>query len=267
MRNPRHAVLVWADAISINQSDHNERSAQVEIMGEIYSKGMFMQNMTSVSASNHVIASFVWIWLGESGEDSDSAMEFVNSVGTREIENQDFRLEPSTWSAVRSLLNRPWWTRLWVVQETLLARRAVVNCGWKVAPFEFFVRLKEIQSQCVESVEPRLEPIQSGLITSFGVVLLDWNRLREELGRDRITIFQLVTVTSDFQCKERIDRIFTLRAMCCSQEQQVIEIDYSLCLRCVNVNVAKSIFKRLEVFGPLRTLQTHQQRKDTELGL
>jgi hypothetical protein len=41
MRNPRLDVWVWADAISINQSDGNERSAQVKIMGEIYSEGSF----------------------------------------------------------------------------------------------------------------------------------------------------------------------------------------------------------------------------------
>jgi Heterokaryon incompatibility protein (HET) len=44
MRHPQKPIIVWVDAISINQNDFEERNAQVKIMGQIYSKGMFLPN-------------------------------------------------------------------------------------------------------------------------------------------------------------------------------------------------------------------------------
>jgi hypothetical protein len=41
------------------------------------------------------------------------------------------------WKALRALINRPWFSRIWIIQEVALSRRAVVMCGrdelpWKV---------------------------------------------------------------------------------------------------------------------------------------
>ena len=39
--NQRDGVLVWVDAVCINQENNTERSEQVRIMGEIYAKGFY----------------------------------------------------------------------------------------------------------------------------------------------------------------------------------------------------------------------------------
>ena len=39
LRSSRHDVVVWADAISINQEDVNEKEYQIRMMGSIYAKG------------------------------------------------------------------------------------------------------------------------------------------------------------------------------------------------------------------------------------
>jgi hypothetical protein len=33
------------------------------------------------------------------------------------------------WSAVRSILQRPWFSRVWTFQEIVLAKKAVLCCG------------------------------------------------------------------------------------------------------------------------------------------
>jgi hypothetical protein len=40
LRRPDHAILLWADALCINQSDSSERTQQVRMMGEIYSNSL-----------------------------------------------------------------------------------------------------------------------------------------------------------------------------------------------------------------------------------
>ena len=38
------------------------------------------------------------------------------------------------------LLNRKWWHRAWIVQEVVLARKAVIMCGPDEVPWESFAK-------------------------------------------------------------------------------------------------------------------------------
>lgn len=42
--------------------------------------------------------------------------------------------------ALNALMHLPWWNRIWVVQETILPRRATVFCGKMHAPWELFAK-------------------------------------------------------------------------------------------------------------------------------
>lgn len=60
LRQPDHEILLWADALCINQADPSERTAQVGMMGDIYSN------------SRETI-----IWLGEPMLDEDIGSRFL----------------------------------------------------------------------------------------------------------------------------------------------------------------------------------------------
>jgi hypothetical protein len=104
---------IWADAICINQWDLDERGQQVSIMGDIY------RNAQNVHA-----------WLGNASPATDWALEYLNTIDadtwgkpwTTEAEDKPFY-------ALLALADRPWFTRLWVAQEVVLARRAWIHCG------------------------------------------------------------------------------------------------------------------------------------------
>ena len=104
-------------------------------------------------------AKCVWIWLGESENDSDNAMPFVPVLVSR---LRDF-LTPrehdtvlslsllariglpdwgsSIWTALGHLLTRPYFERVWVVQEVVYAQDAVVVCGGETLPWASFLGL------------------------------------------------------------------------------------------------------------------------------
>ncbi|PMD61096.1 heterokaryon incompatibility, partial [Hyaloscypha bicolor E] len=86
-------AYIWADAICINQHDLSERGAQVLLMTQIYSD-----------------ATMVAIWLGEHADDSILAVEKLIEIATHLV-------ELITWQAIFKLLDRPWFTRAWIVQE------------------------------------------------------------------------------------------------------------------------------------------------------
>jgi hypothetical protein len=118
MRSQHQYMTFWIDALSINQANVQEQNHQVQMMRQIYSK-----------------AHSVWIWLGEAdlGTHSDLAMQFLESqkpTVDKEFENPKF-WDPKRARAVSALFERTYWTRIWIVQEVLLARKATLLCGSK----------------------------------------------------------------------------------------------------------------------------------------
>jgi hypothetical protein len=146
LRNPDRSRTIWVDAICINQDDIEERGEQVKIMREIYS-----------SASRTVV------WLGVADEDSDTAFDIceqlVEDAQTPGYSGASFNAENNAPErteidkndeSVPNLLARSWWTRVWVVQEIVLAKDALVVCGKKEMDWRQFClaietgRLREI---------------------------------------------------------------------------------------------------------------------------
>jgi hypothetical protein len=111
IRDRKKRVTIWADAVCINQTDYQERSHQIRQMSSIY------------RAAARVI-----IWLGDSNEATDAAMDYLR---------HDIR--GGEWSHnvnVMELFCRPWWTRIWVIQEAASARHdPTIRCGNREIPW------------------------------------------------------------------------------------------------------------------------------------
>lgn len=112
-RSRKERVLLWVDALCIDQANDEERSHQVTQMKQIY------------QAAEKVV-----VWLGESSEDSDNAMDLLR-IGVHD----DFLPD----RAVIRLTTRSWWRRAWVLQEVAVARREPeVHCGTQCIPWSCF---------------------------------------------------------------------------------------------------------------------------------
>jgi hypothetical protein len=111
------AEYFWIDAICINQKNREERNQQVNIMGDIFS-----------------IAAYVLVWLGPWNDSSNFATDcIVHANLNADAEN----VFPETFKqkradSVRSLLNRRYWKRVWIIQELILAREIIVLCGTRL---------------------------------------------------------------------------------------------------------------------------------------
>lgn len=111
-------ILVWIDALCIDQQSRDERNEQVQLMAEIYAK-----------------ATQVAIWLGPSQNDSELAMGLLQDVAiARDDPREIIALLSSpnrlrAVGAVACLFQRDYWKRLWVVQEVFNARAIKVYCG------------------------------------------------------------------------------------------------------------------------------------------
>ncbi|UJO15419.1 hypothetical protein CLAFUW4_08427 [Fulvia fulva] len=133
LRNPSSDRVVWIASVCIDQADVHERSQQVSYMHFIYRHGR--SNL---------------IWLGEDDGTISEAAHALKML-VEELESDVIDLQSlcdtlygsagfimfsgtgfgTTFShdAVLGLYCRPWFSRLWIVQEITLARCNVCFCG------------------------------------------------------------------------------------------------------------------------------------------
>ena len=74
------------------------------------------------------------MWLGESDSVSSEAISILNRAGSgTKCENVYRRLFRGSYinasCAIYALCHREYWTRLWIVQEVILASEIVIQCG------------------------------------------------------------------------------------------------------------------------------------------
>jgi len=161
--------ILWIDAICIDQSNPKERGHQVDRMAEIYK-----------------LADQVIIWLGVSTDEIVVVMRAMQQLqartskcATHDWKTSDERwmsmwrsTQPlsdknGTWSTARqragmeAILARPWFERVWILQEIGYSRSAVCICGNTTVPARFLAIMPQLigvkpdaQSQAVLDIIP-----------------------------------------------------------------------------------------------------------------
>jgi hypothetical protein len=65
--------------------------------------------------------------------------------------------------AVKRLLRRDWWTRLWIVQEALLARELPFHYGRRQVRVESFIRFQEEYGRLKWDALPHLQALRKAI--------------------------------------------------------------------------------------------------------
>lgn len=117
LRRRREPRAIWIDAICINQADLAARSAQVLLMQHVYSR-----------------ASGVVVWLGEV---EPWGLRDLVEAASNSLESHNC-IHYGAVKVVSDILRRPWWTRVWVTQELVLARDVTVCCGSQTLRWDRF---------------------------------------------------------------------------------------------------------------------------------
>jgi hypothetical protein len=87
--------ILWVDAICIDQKNIQEKEQQIQFMAKIYGQ------------ANRVV-----VWLGETADNSNQALEEIRVAGSKISTNS---LDKETMQqAILALLQRPWFRRIWV---------------------------------------------------------------------------------------------------------------------------------------------------------
>ncbi|KAL6863291.1 hypothetical protein ACO1O0_003538 [Amphichorda felina] len=116
LRHETRPRVLWIDQICINQADSIEKADQVARMRVVY------------SAAERVI-----VWLGAAPREPppirlEASLHLFESPD-EELSPGRRRVLEDLAATVWDLMGRRWWSRVWVVQEVILARHAVFKSG------------------------------------------------------------------------------------------------------------------------------------------
>ncbi|KAH8757088.1 heterokaryon incompatibility protein-domain-containing protein, partial [Hyaloscypha finlandica] len=146
LRDHSFERIIWIDAICINQKNPQEQGHQVQLMAKIYSN-----------------AYRVIVWLGEEVVEIKGALEDIRLAANKELlGNSEKEINKQ---AILNLLQRPWFRRIWVLQEVAAARYVVIMCGsTEIDGYAFCLGVKSLQLTYMASPELQTLPSVTYLI-------------------------------------------------------------------------------------------------------
>ncbi|SCO53238.1 related to heterokaryon incompatibility protein het-6 [Fusarium fujikuroi] len=214
LRQKHQSVLLWVDSICINQLSPSERSHQVGLMKTIYSK-----------------AAAVHAYVGEMecGDDSTGteAMALLHDIEVNGICDILFHRNTSNISVLNKFFARPYFARLWVVQELLLAQSITIHCG------EASLKVtNDSMSQLYEQ----------------GVNVPSWVRFtgkaRSNAEQAPLDLRDLLAATSLCRVTDLRDKIFGLLGLISNDQASELSPDYELTVREVYIGVAAYLMQK-----------------------
>lgn len=193
----RHRVL-WIDSMCINQNDPEERNAQVQKMDQIY------------SSSQRTI-----VWLGPEYEGSRAMLELMGRFG--DLQDSLIKDEPPLTpfsTALNRLLQRPWFTRIWCIQEFILAQDVVFQCGQGSFGQKDLAKILVIKNELYSlSPEPQndigerertVKVFRQSIAETYNLFFWKANRL---LNSD-ISVLNLLYTFGDWAASDPRDKVF-----------------------------------------------------------
>lgn len=261
--------LLWVDYVCIDQQNETERTQQVSQMDATFGK-----------------ATQTVVWLGSSSEDSKLAMDFLRELNraavwirssfsswsrfpfgegatipvVRDIQNvldqalAALRNDDSTLlSAIGSLFERPWFRRVWVIQERVLSMDCVVYCGsehitwtefyggfWVLCGLRDYLNLVGTGQQDSSSLSIRLTGALD-LVTP--VAFTSGNSSLLQL----FSLLSRMAPKAQLQASDRRDYVYALLGLIDPDMSPSISVDYRKDWATVQTEVAKAC---LAYYGP-----------------
>lgn len=234
---------LWVDQICIDQSDSEDKASQVALMGDIYA-----------SATRTIV------WLGQNYQKSDLAMSHVEGIAEL-IRGYEFDAnlvtqtpvelgfpheDEQVWPAFQCLFSRPWWKRLWIIQEAIKAQDVVFVVGNQLASYDNFITLASAHERLIRLVVngTHVLGILTGLSKAFYCLRNETLGHIDEFRTGKsaavngkpgansaaqfaANMFGVLEFSRNQLCGEPVDRVYAILGLVGDYMRENIKIDYS----------------------------------------
>ncbi|KAI4862198.1 HET-domain-containing protein [Hypoxylon rubiginosum] len=276
--------VIWIDAICINQKDNEEKSTQVGMMGRIYSncqkailwlgedpRSLRVPRRSSPPQSVTARRAFRMLRILGQDKHINELPCFLAKRSTRDEAYPRLRAHPCFRHHFKSLIamtHLPWWTRIWVAQETVLPNRvefafASETCQYEV--FDNFLRYfsGHANSCCtpwLQELYDQYLPVQA-LIGDVGALVSVRQSLVEGA---KFTLLELRSTFWTSEATDQRDLIYALLGLANNwgDDMQPLKPNYSLPYAKV---VCEVFFRCVRQTKDLQALRGYRWLPDTGL--
>ncbi|WAO94874.1 HET domain-containing protein [Fusarium falciforme] len=214
IRRPREIRVIWIDSLCINQNDINERSVQVSQMGKIFSG-----------------AQKVHIYLGNNVDDKTLSDVFAVLGSMGSLYEFDTSLRTATRvQALKTLFSQTYFSRMWIIQEVLLAKAAELHWGTARIPWQTLS-------------EDHLRVMKKYGIARF---VPEWMRIQATTKnfRKSETLAELLFSAMGSTASNNRDKVYGIYGLLLDAEEEGLIVDYSLSVVQVFTNMATHLIKK-----------------------
>ncbi|TVY76061.1 Heterokaryon incompatibility protein 6 OR allele [Lachnellula suecica] len=236
--DPDAGLVLWVDALCINQEDVAERNSQVGMMGKIY------ENATEV---------IVWLGMPQEfdfkqrsvpafdllREASAAALKVSTKTNSRSgwvEQRQDRWLEEFVhngeytrhWKQLAELWNADYWRRLWIIQEFCLAKRVQLLYDTDVIGWSCFEGVWRLIGHFLNQRHDALNLSPPDTLASLQTI--SKSRATDlALGKNAgsFSLRTLIKVSHDSLCQDPRDKIYGLLGLASDVPLGHIPIDYN----------------------------------------
>ncbi|CAD6445325.1 b56f3dde-11e7-4c1d-8e5c-55f0ff29c365 [Sclerotinia trifoliorum] len=155
------ALYVWMDSISIDQSDDKEKGHQVGMMGNIYRRASFVLSCVGPHSENSEVLMTIPCKSFIPTDEPDQFDDFTTRISCRyrrslqmlnvfawSVQTQNVEKE-TMFNSLYSFMQRPYFRRLWVLQEVSVGKDVIVCCGIDHRPITDLFGLRNLLHQAV----------------------------------------------------------------------------------------------------------------------
>ncbi|KAK9413776.1 hypothetical protein SUNI508_11594 [Seiridium unicorne] len=229
LRDRSAEIILWVDALCINQGNLPERTSQVEHMPQIY------------GTAAEVIA-----WLGEEAHGSGEAMDYISSHAGATNETSNPHQKPAPLQ-LEPLWSRPYWGRVWVVQELASAHRSggkcIIKCGHQFVSFDQF--------RCFLG-----RFLADQFYTGVDSVRRPKHLINLSIAHEKKSFLEILSESASLEATDPRDRIYGIRGISPEFYRNRIPVDYQisfqeLCKKVIAAYIKKE--KKLDILCQFRS--------------
>ena len=206
-------IRVWLDYVCINQEDGAERNFQVSMMGDIFQS-----------------ADAVYSWLGPPTTESDRVLSCIDAIKNLRAQNRTWasisKEKQGELETIQDVVQRSYWTRLWIKQEVILAKDVWFFCGDRVTNWkdmQFGISLASGSSRKPLRQRNSVERNQASETGRQNVNSLLQSRSNTWT---KASLSQLVAKFRNAGCQDGRDRIYGLLSLVDDETSNAIKVDY-----------------------------------------
>ena len=166
---------------------------------------------------------------------------------------------PSWYLSLRSLVaifSRPWWARVWTVQESMLSAKATVHIGGYQAPLSLFLRAiagwRRHESACCVAAKALWHGNSHthNSLMDARVALSQFGKLIEGVRDGGLSLADAFMVTSKREASDPRDHVYALHGLL-SRDHGLIKPSYAVSTDKVFSNATKALFEEMRSLNAL----------------